>query len=682
MDDDAEGSLNEAAPKESGQPGQGGGPQGPTDDVTGESRPARHRTLIGTQGALQVVLGIFWIADAALQYQPFMFGHQFVTTYVLGNASGQPAPISWLITSAGNFISPDIAVWNALFATLQVLIGVGLFFPRTVRSALATSFVWAFCVWFFGEGLGMILTGSASALTGAPGSVFLYAMLGLMAWPRRATTDTAPAGGTRKTGIASSAAAQGIGGGITPLAVWSGYWLLSAVLFLLPAHRSSTSVSSAVTGMTTDQPGWYAHFLTHFGNDFSSIGTQTTLLLAIASVVIGLGPLLFRHVEVFLALGGLLAAAFWVSGQGLGGVLTGTGTDPNSGPLVVVLALAMVPVVVPDASSWTPPLLRLYRTHPALELGGAVAALCALLLAATYPAAAQQPSGSMSGITGMSGTRSMESGTVTASTAHCSADNNGAGRNGLDVTNSPNMRMAGPGTTMNMNGADASAAAGLNSVKENWSYAGPALPTAEANRLLTDGVNGPTDVHMAETGCASQPTFSEEINAVQYVQATSHAVARFSTVAAAVAAGYEPVSPLDYPVTYLVNPQIVSANDAASRTFDPGAIDGLVFAQIPSGQQVLAAAMYLLPTSLNGHPPMPFGALVQWHQRVDVCAPLTNTTSSPLEISGVTPCAAGTTQQATPYMTMVWQVPVAGGPLAIQPPDIQIVEAAVTASTP
>ena len=29
------------------------------------------------------------------------------------------------------------------------------------------------------------------------------------------------------------------------------------------------------------------------------------------------------------------------------------------------------------------------------------------------------------------------------------------------------------------------------------------------------------------------------------------------------------------------------------------------------------------------------------------------------------------------YVTLVWQVPVAGGPLAIQPPDIQIVEAAV-----
>jgi hypothetical protein len=50
-----------------------------------------------------------------------------------------------------------------------------------------------------------------------------------------------------------------------------------------------------------------------------------------------------------------------------------------------------------------------------------------------------------------------------------------------------------------------------------------------------------------------------------------------------------------------------------------------------------------------------------------------------LDITGTTPCAAGTIQRPTPYVTMVWQVPVAGGPTAIQPPDIQIVEAAVMA---
>ena len=40
------------------------------------------------------------------------------------------------------------------------------------------------------------------------------------------------------------------------------------------------------------------------------------------------------------------------------------------------------------------------------------------------------------------------------------------------------------------------------------------------------------------------------------------------------------------------------------------------------------------------------------------------------------PCAAGSTLQPTPYVSLVWQIPVAGGPPAIRPPDIQIVEAA------
>lgn len=145
------------------------------------------------------------------------------------------------------------------------------------------------------------------------------------------------------------------------------------------------------------------------------------------------------------------------------------------------------------------------------------------------------------------------------------------------------------------------------------------------------------------------------------------------------AAGYEPVSPTNYPVTYYVNPTIMAANASASRTLSPQDVDGLVFAQTPSGQEVLAAAMYLLPSSV-ATPPMPYGALVQWHQRTDVCGPSTAPSTSTLDITGVTPCSAGTVERASPYMTMVWQVPVAGGPLAIQPPDIQIVEASIMAT--
>ena len=224
----------------------------------------------------------------------------------------------------------------------------------------------------------------------------------------------------------------------------------------------------------------------------------------------------------------------------------------------------------------------------------------------------------MAGMTGMSGDVGFGRGRDGDSTPPARREHR-APRTGLDVQNTPNMIMAGPGTGMNMNGADASAAAGLNTTKSNWHYTGPALPTAEAQELLAQGANGPTDIHMAANGCASEPTFSQQINATQYVQNTTEAAARYTTPAEAMAAGYVAVSPTDYPVVYYVNPTIVATNAAAKRTLDPNSIDGLVYAQTPRGE-VLAAAMYILPTTLRT-PPMPYGPLVQWHQRTDVCGP-------------------------------------------------------------
>ena len=75
---------------------------------------------------------------------------------------------------------------------------------------------------------------------------------------------------------------------------------------------------------------------------------------------------------------------------------------------------------------------------------------------------------------------------------------------------------------------------------------------------------------------------------------------------------------------------------------------------------------------------MPYGALVQWHRRTQVCGTGPAVAHHALRHHRSLPLLRdrlGT--QPTPYVSMVWQVPVAGGPLAIQPPDVQIVEAAV-----
>jgi hypothetical protein len=645
-------------------------PDAETDDIVAPSaptRPPRFPLTVRTQRTLQVILGLFWILDGGLQFQSYMFSKSFVNDVILGSADGQPPFLAAFITHIGHFLTPDIAVWNTFFALIQVAIGVGLLFRRTVRPALAISFAWALGVWVIGEGLGLLLTGTATALTGAPGSVLVYGLIGLMAWPRHEAR-------AERTGIASSAAARGIGGVVTPVAVWTGYWSLAAVLFLLPDNRTQTSISSAIVGMASGSPRWYSHFLTSVGNQFHTTGTETAWVLAILSLVIGLGPLAVRRPGPFLALGALASLAFWVTAQGLlGGILTGSGTDPNTGPLIMLLAAAMVPTAVAGART-PPPLGALLRWSPAGASVGVLAIAAAMAISATYPVAASESVGAAMG--GMVMPGDTASATPSSTTANCNAHDNGLAISGLDLNNTPYMLMAG-GLGMDMNGADASAAAGLNVTKANWHYDGPALPNALARELLADGNNGPADIHMAESGCARAVSVSEEINAVQYVQATSAAVSHLSNPFEAAAAGYVAVSPTNYPVVTYVNPTIEASNAAAKRTLSPQHVDGLVYAATPSGQEVLAAAMYVLPSTV-AKAPLPYGALVQWHQRTATCGPTSRTFgSNAFDVTGFPPCAAGTSVSPTPFVSLVWQVPVAGGPLAIQPPDIQIVEAAI-----
>src|SRR6185437_1352985 len=180
-----------------------------SNDLDGRSAPSAPPDrpvppLVRTQRILQIVLGLFWILDAALQFQPFMFSKGFVSRFILANASGQPAVVHWVITNVGHFLAPHIVVWNTLFALTQLTIGIGLLFRRTVRPALVLSFPYVLGVWVFGEGLGMVFTGSATALTGAPGSVLLYGLIGLMAWPGASAARPGD-----RVGVASSAAAQG-----------------------------------------------------------------------------------------------------------------------------------------------------------------------------------------------------------------------------------------------------------------------------------------------------------------------------------------------------------------------------------------------------------------------------------------------------------------------------------------
>jgi len=287
--------------------------------------------------SIQIGLGIIWLLDGLLQLQPKMFGQGFAHGVILPSAQMQPAIVSSAITHLAHLISVQPALMDVVFAAVQILIGVGLLVRETVKPALVVSFAWALGVWALGEGFGMLFSGMASPLTGAPGAALLYVAIGVLVWPRkRGRGESGPA----EVGPAAAEGPLGARGG---QAVWAVVWCGLGILWLLPANRAAGSVSGAITNAVSGEPGWLAHVPLSVAHVLGNAGGSVAVACAVLSFVIGLGPLVTRRPTVFLVAGAALALDYWVFGEAFGGVFTGLATDPNTGPLLVLLALAVYP---------------------------------------------------------------------------------------------------------------------------------------------------------------------------------------------------------------------------------------------------------------------------------------------------------------------------------------------------
>src|SRR6267378_7027780 len=124
-----------------------------------------------TRRHLQIALGLLWLLDGGLQLQPFMLGTGFAKQVIAPAAAGQPHFVAAAVRWGASVIVAHPVAWDVPFATVQLLIGLGLLVPRTARLALAASLPWSLGAWLFGEGLSGLASGHASLLTGAPGSV-------------------------------------------------------------------------------------------------------------------------------------------------------------------------------------------------------------------------------------------------------------------------------------------------------------------------------------------------------------------------------------------------------------------------------------------------------------------------------------------------------------------------------
>jgi hypothetical protein len=298
------------------------------------------RPLITTRG-IQITLGVIWLLAGLLQFQSFMYTHSIVTEVFGPAAEKQWSIVGGPMKTIDNFYGHDLTLWNTLAAEIQCAIGLGLIFSKkTVKAALVVSFGWALVVWWFGEGFGgLTSTTLPSPLMGAPGGVILYAIIGLLVWPTSKQDGCSPAD-------------MGLLGDKGGLWAWSGLWVLSAGLWLVNVNRAKDATREMIKGMAEASPHWLAKIQNSVGDHTQGHGSTIAVVLAIISLLVALGvwwaPLRWSA----LALGIVISLAYWVFGQSLGGPFwVGNATDVNSGPLFVLLALALLPITQVAISS-------------------------------------------------------------------------------------------------------------------------------------------------------------------------------------------------------------------------------------------------------------------------------------------------------------------------------------------
>jgi hypothetical protein len=308
-----------------------------TDSITHDSATAtgggrmaaerRHRWPRTTRRGVQVTLGVLWLVDAALQLQPFMFTADFARQVLAPAGQDQPAWVAAPVDYFARLIAEHPAPLNTGFVLIQLALGIGFLLPRLVRPAVVGSLTWSAVLWWFSEGLGGLASGHASLVTGAPGAVLLYAVLALAAWP---ATDHRHSSDPAKAEVARWFPAA-----------WAILWFGGAVLKLLPDQRGTAALREQI-GSTDGVPGWLARLHHLAGAALSHGGSTPFIALVAVMALVGFAGLAGQPWRTAAGLVGVVAAtAFWVLGQNIGGLYSGQATDPNTGPLIVVMALAL-----------------------------------------------------------------------------------------------------------------------------------------------------------------------------------------------------------------------------------------------------------------------------------------------------------------------------------------------------
>ena len=147
-----------------------------------------------------------------LQYQSSMFSDGF-GEMLADTAAGNPGVVGRPITWNASLVEHHLVLLTR-FSPPFSYCWAAIAWRPPVRVALAASIAWSLGVWWFGEGLGMVLTGDTSPVDGAPGAVIFYALLAVLLSPAdrpgvaRAVRGGARGGRPGRPGAVARAVAQ------------------------------------------------------------------------------------------------------------------------------------------------------------------------------------------------------------------------------------------------------------------------------------------------------------------------------------------------------------------------------------------------------------------------------------------------------------------------------------------
>lgn len=130
----------------------------------------------------RIILGILWVVDGVLQFQPEM-PYGFLSVVLMPSIQAIP------FSSLQSFVLIAYRAWeiapiqfDALSGALQIFIGISFLINKSSKALRITAYIsifWAALIWIFGEGFGGVPEPGVSVLIGFPGSSLIYILMAI-----------------------------------------------------------------------------------------------------------------------------------------------------------------------------------------------------------------------------------------------------------------------------------------------------------------------------------------------------------------------------------------------------------------------------------------------------------------------------------------------------------------------